>query len=62
MPSGAFLKPKLVDARRGPKNKVQWVKSQDPKVKRRILDYNEHDCKAMRVLLDSMTGMEARAE
>jgi predicted RecB family nuclease len=29
----------------------QWVKTQDAKVKQRILDYNEDDCAAMRVLL-----------
>ncbi len=38
----------------------QWVKSQDSKIKQRILDYNEDDCVAMRVLLDAMRGMEVR--
>jgi predicted RecB family nuclease len=39
----------------------QWVKTRDPKVKQRLLDYNEDDCKAMRVLLDAMRGMGVRA-
>jgi len=39
----------------------QWVKSGDPKIKRRILDYNEDDCVAMRVLLDAMREMEVKA-
>jgi hypothetical protein len=32
-------------------------RSQDPKVKQRILDYNQDDCVAMRVLLDSIRIM-----
>jgi predicted RecB family nuclease len=39
----------------------QWVKTQDPKIKQRILDYNEDDCVAMRVLLDSMRTMAVRS-
>jgi predicted RecB family nuclease len=31
-----------------------WVKSGDPKIRQRILDYNEDDCVAMRVLLDGI--------
>lgn len=38
----------------------QWVKTGDPKIKRRILDYNEDDCRAMRVLLDAMRTMQVR--
>lgn len=37
----------------------QWIKTGDPKVKQRILDYNEDDCIATRVLLD---GIRALAE
>ena len=40
----------------------QWVKTQDPKVKQRILDYNEDDCRAMRVLLDGMRSMQVRSD
>jgi predicted RecB family nuclease len=40
----------------------QWVKTQDPKIRQRILDYNEDDCRAMRVLLDAMRGMEMRRD
>jgi predicted RecB family nuclease len=40
----------------------QWVKTQDPKIRQRILDYNEDDCIAMRVLLDAMRGMERRRD
>jgi len=29
-------------------------------MKQRILDYNEDDCVAMRVVLDRMRGMEVR--
>ena len=32
----------------------QWVKSNDPAIKQRILDYNEDDCIATRVLLDGL--------
>jgi hypothetical protein len=39
----------------------QWVKTQDPKIKQRILDYNEDDCVAMRVLLDAMRTMAVRS-
>jgi predicted RecB family nuclease len=40
----------------------QWVRTQNPKVKQRILDYNEDDCKAMRVLLDAMRTMPVRVD
>jgi uncharacterized protein len=36
----------------------QWVKLKDPAIRQRIIDYNEDDCRAMRVLLDAMRGME----
>lgn len=40
----------------------QWIiKTKDPKVTERILDYNEDDCRAMRVVLDAMRGMRAGA-
>lgn len=35
----------------------QWVKSRDPAVRQRILDYNEDDCRATRVLLDGVRGL-----
>jgi predicted RecB family nuclease len=35
----------------------EWVNTRDPAIKRRILDYNEDDCVAMRVVLDRMRGM-----
>jgi len=31
-----------------PDEEHQWVKRQDPKIKQRILDYNEDDCVALR--------------
>jgi predicted RecB family nuclease len=37
-----------------PDEENQWVKTQDPKIKQRILDYNEDDCRAMPMLLDRM--------
>ena len=32
----------------------RWVESGDPAIRQRILDYNEDDCRAMRVLLDGV--------
>jgi predicted RecB family nuclease len=32
----------------------RWVESSDPEIRQRILDYNEDDCIAMRVLLDGV--------
>lgn len=32
----------------------RWVESSDPAIKQRILDYNEDDCRATRVLLDGI--------
>jgi predicted RecB family nuclease len=34
-----------------------WVRTHDAATKQRILDYNEDDCRAMRVLLDAMRSM-----
>jgi predicted RecB family nuclease len=34
----------------------RWVETGDPKIRQRILDYNEDDCRAMRVLLDALRG------
>jgi len=38
----------------------QWAKTRDPVVKQRLMDYNEDDCRAMRVVLDRMKMMEVR--
>jgi predicted RecB family nuclease len=35
----------------------RWVESGDPKIKQRILDYNEDDCVAIRVLLDGIRNL-----
>jgi predicted RecB family nuclease len=35
----------------------RWIKTGDPSVKQRILDYNEDDCRATRVLLDGIRGI-----
>ena len=35
----------------------QWVRTRDPQVRKRILDYNEDDCRATRVLLDGIRAM-----
>lgn len=35
----------------------EWVKSGDEEIKQRILEYNEDDCRAMRVLLDAIREM-----
>lgn len=39
----------------------RWVKSSDRAVKQRILDYNEDDCRATRVLLDGLRNLPVRA-
>jgi len=36
----------------------RWVETGDPKIRQRILDYNEDDCRAMRFLLDAVQGFE----
>jgi predicted RecB family nuclease len=36
----------------------QWIKTGDPAVKQRILDYNEDDCRATRVLLDGIRALD----
>jgi predicted RecB family nuclease len=36
----------------------RWVKTGDPAVRQRILDYNEDDCRATRVLLDAIRAMD----
>lgn len=38
----------------------QWARERDPAVRQRLLDYNEDDCRAMRVVLDAVRGMEVR--
>ncbi len=40
----------------------QWVKSRDPAVKQRLLEYNEDDCRAMRVVLDAVRQMQVRPQ
>jgi predicted RecB family nuclease len=38
----------------------RWIESGDPTIRQRILDYNEDDCVATRVLLDGIRGLEVR--
>lgn len=38
----------------------RWAKTGDPALKQRLLDYNEDDCVAMRVVLDAMKGLVIR--
>jgi len=38
----------------------RWVESGDPDIRQRILDYNEDDCRATRVLLDGIRGLLVR--
>lgn len=38
----------------------QWVRTGNPELKQRLLNYNEDDCVAMRVVLDAMKGFEVR--
>lgn len=37
----------------------RWVETRDAAIKKRILDYNEDDCRATRVLLDGIRGLSA---
>ena len=39
----------------------RWVESQDQSIKQRILDYNEDDCRATRILLDGIRAMGSDA-
>lgn len=36
----------------------KWIETRDRAIKKRILDYNEDDCRATRVLLDGIRGLE----
>ena len=36
----------------------RWVESKDPKIRQHILDYNEDDCRAMRVLWDAIKKLK----
>jgi predicted RecB family nuclease len=38
----------------------RWCRERDPAVRQRILDYNEDDCRATRVLLDGIRGLVAQ--
>ena len=38
----------------------RWAETRDPALKQRLLDYNEDDCVAMRVVLDAVRGMRVR--
>jgi predicted RecB family nuclease len=40
----------------------EYLVDRDPARKQRILDYNEDDCRAMRVLLDALRGMPVARE
>lgn len=35
----------------------RWVESRDPAIRQRVIDYNEDDCRAMRVLRDALTTL-----
>ena len=39
----------------------RWVESKDPEIRQRILDYNEDDCVATRVLLDGIRRLKTGA-
>ena len=40
----------------------EWVRTGSPGVRQRILDYNEDDCRAMRVLLDGLRKLPVRPD
>lgn len=39
----------------------RWVESGDQEIKQRILDYNEDDCRATRVLIDGIRRLRVRS-
>lgn len=39
----------------------QWAKTADPALRQRLLEYNEDDCRAMRVVMDVMKTLAVRA-
>jgi predicted RecB family nuclease len=40
----------------------RWIESADPTIRQRILDYNEDDCRATRVLRDALVALPVVAE
>jgi len=40
----------------------RWTETTDPEVRQRILDYNEDDCRATRVLRDALEGLPVTTE
>jgi uncharacterized protein len=40
----------------------QWARGGDPRLRQRLLDYNEDDCRAMRVVWDRMRQFPVRAD
>lgn len=40
----------------------QWARTGDPRLRQRLLDYNEDDCRAMRVVWDRMQTLPVRAD
>jgi predicted RecB family nuclease len=38
----------------------RWAREREPALKQRLLDYNEDDCRAMRVVLDAVRELEVR--
>jgi uncharacterized protein len=36
----------------------KWVETGDPAIRQRILDYNEDDCRATRVLRDALENLQ----
>ena len=40
----------------------RWVETGDPAIRQRILEYNEDDCRAMRVLRDAIGGLDLMAD
>jgi predicted RecB family nuclease len=40
----------------------RWIKTGDPQVRKRILDYNEDDCRAMRFLRDALETLPVERE
>jgi uncharacterized protein len=40
----------------------RWARTGDPRLRQRLLDYNEDDCRAMRVVLDAVKALPVQGE
>ncbi|HEX9659897.1 MAG TPA: ribonuclease H-like domain-containing protein, partial [Rhodothermales bacterium] len=36
----------------------RWVETRDPAIRQQVIEYNEDDCRAMRILRDALDNLE----